>query len=67
MFFVAEEVGFEPTRPRRVAAFQAAALDHYATPPNLVYNRHIVPNYYVISKPLSGLDFLLYLGIMRRL
>lgn len=35
----AEEVGFEPTKPLRAHAFQACAIDHYATPPrkNVLY------------------------------
>ncbi len=31
---VAEGVGFEPTRPLRVTAFQAVVIGRYTTPPS---------------------------------
>lgn len=34
---MAEAVGFEPTKPFRTHAFQACAIDHYATLPESVY------------------------------
>ena len=35
--FISEAGGFEPPMPCGILAFQASALDHYATPPQILY------------------------------
>lgn len=32
-YYLAEGVGFEPTKPLRAPAFETSAIDHYATLP----------------------------------
>ena len=36
---LAEGEGFEPSDPCRSPVFKTGALDHYATPPNMLYRR----------------------------
>ena len=46
----AEAVGFEPTKPFRAHAFQACAIDHYATLPYAYYVKLLA------SQPLTNLE-----------
>ncbi len=48
---MAEETGFEPAMLLHILAFQASALDHYATLPNLI-------NYYIIEKGARQDEFI---------
>ncbi len=38
--FIAERQGFEPRVPRSTTVFKTAAIDHSATSPKLLYQKH---------------------------
>ena len=44
----AEAVGFEPTKALRPHAFQACAIVHYATPPELVNSRCVFRQWIIV-------------------